>query len=221
MQDLVLPRIAPYDEDQFICMSYDISQITMFFVVYAALYCILDVRKYKKAFEITSLIISSLACWLFVYSLDYNLLLSYYWYDIVLMIYNRDITMIAHHWLVIYGLCHCPTYGDYQNVLMMILSAKISDLFVHQNKIISYLDLESGNRTTFKTAIKLWRLSSILITLILWALFRFLFIMSLFPFNTLEANILMPIFLLVNAMWVPKLIQNATTIIDEFIVPSH
>ena len=187
-------------EDYVVCWQFNPQRVLMHAMVYFMIRLITN--KYPKNHQIASNIISSYSCVAYVLTDDLEQLISYYWYDLVIMLCNRDYIMIAHHLFTIYGISHCTWYLDYEKVFIMLKTMKLSDVLVHHHKIVDALELEKK----YFTLATVYKIFTVFVTCVLWVLLRVIHTATLFPFEVLKTNILIPIFLLVNVAWVIKLL---------------
>ncbi len=168
------------------------------------LYCIgyVSIRilcqNYRRNEAIAAYIISMISCWKFIIDNDYSLLEAYYWYDIIISILKRDMLMVAHHFLVIYVLYRTNT-PDHHIGLLILKYAKISDITAHINKILQSIEVNTN-------LIKDIRLISLLITIMLWLIFRLGYIIYVYNYVVLyESKIMLIVFTMFTAWWIYKL----------------
>ena len=143
----------------------NITYFALYFALYFGLFAIF--QKYKRNETIAAYAVSMITCWNFVINDNYDQLESYYWYDIILSVYKRDLLMFAHHCLVIYAL-YRNTPDSHISILLLKYS-KFSDLFAHINKILQSFEIN----TCFIIDIRLF---TTLLTIFLWFIFRIGFI---------------------------------------------
>ncbi len=146
---------------------------------------------------ISACIISSISCWDFVINNNLDRLEKYYIYSIIISCWHLDILMIAHHILVLYTMYRVNT-PDRELAMTLLRYAKISDIFAHVNKLCQY-----AKQTNLLEHI---RLISILITIVLWVIFRVCYIIYTFnSIQTYEAMIAIMIFATFTVWWIYKL----------------
>ena len=133
---------------------------------------------------------------------DLDLMISYYWYDLLLVIYMRDYLMIAHHIFTVYGISHCEWYVDHAKVVMMLKTMKTSDVLMHHYKITDALELEKK----YPIGIYIYQIFTVSFTCVTWLILRIFNTLTLFPFISAKANILIPLFLVINFVWILKLL---------------
>lgn len=185
-------------------LRINVPQILLFIGTYLFILDRINV-KYKnriyKHHQFVSNVMSNATCILFLYSGDINMLISYYWYDLIFMIWQKDILMILHHIITIYGISHSETHSDYNNMLIVLLRMKTGDVFMHYYKIIDSIKFNNE----WQILAYFVQYTSVLITLLLWLIFRITFILGMFPFNTLKANMVVTSFTIVNIWWTCKM----------------
>lgn len=173
----------------------NISYFAIYFTIYFGTMNLF--RKYKRNEIIASYTVSMVACWNFVITNNYEQLESYYWYDIIISIYKRDVLMVAHHFLVIYAL-YRETVDSHISILLLKYS-KISDLFAHINKILQSFELNMN-------IINDIRLFATLITIFLWFIFRLGLIIYVYNQVVLfESQLVLGVFGCFTAWWLHKL----------------
>ncbi len=194
------------DDSASLCWQIDIKKVILFISSYILLCWVYE--KNNKHQVLVSNIISCIACWRCLLYHDLSELISYYWYDLMLMTIKKDWLMILHHVFTIYGISHCPNYEDYDKIMSILWACKLSDVVVHQYHIAQASNLIEH----YPIAIKIYQIVTIIYTCVAWFMLRIVFIMSLFPFYSAKANILIPIFVSVNLYWIIKRMKLAMKI---------
>ncbi len=137
--------------------------------------------------------------WSFIISGDLADLQSYYIYSMLIAMLHNDVLMILHHTLVLYAIYRVET-PDRVLAMTLLRYAKISDVVAHVNKICYYINT-SGN-----LIIEHIRLLSILITIVLWFIFRVCYIIyTVRTIQTYEAMIAISLFAGFTVWWMGKL----------------
>jgi hypothetical protein len=184
---------------QVVCMQFNSNQIIYYLLAYAVLMGI--TRGYPKRHQFVSNLISSYSCIYYLITGDLPRMISYYWYDLIIMLAVRDYLMIAHHIFTLYGILHCSWYPDYENIIIALKIMKTSDILMHHYKITDGLELEKK----YPLFITMYQIFTIGFTCLAWLRYRIFYMISLFPFETTKANILMPLFLITNFLWIFKM----------------
>ncbi len=192
-----------------ICWQFNGEQILVYFGMYFAL-SILTYR-YPKSHQISSNIVSNASCWIYLLSNNVDRLISYYWYDLILMILHGDHLMILHHVFTLYGIMHCPSYVDYSKIMLMLRIIKASDILIHHYKIIDGFNPQ-GVRYLLA---KIHQFIAVLYTCISWFLLRIIAVIYLFPFMSVKANVLIPVFLMLQIVWLWKLTKTLKHILND------
>lgn len=196
-------------DDSLLCWQYDIQHIVTLLLSYATLRVIF--RSYQKNDTLASNIIANFACLRFVMYGNLSHIIQYYWYDLILVVYQLNWLMIVHHLFTLYGISHCPIFVDYDKVMQILQLTKSGDILMHHYKITNALELEEK----YPRLIRIYQVFTITFTCALWILYRILGIANLFPFESTKANVLIPIFVLMNIYWIFKLINLSVRIVKS------
>ena len=194
---------------EFICWQFDDWHVLYLLSSYILIVSIFNHKQKKEV--LASSIISCFTCWKFIIDQNTTHLIQYYWYDLILVGIKLDWLMIAHHLFTIYGISHCTWYLDYDNIITILKVMKISDVLIYQYKITNALELEKH----FPVGIRIYQCITHGSTCILWFVLRIIYILTLFPFETLKANSVIPIFLVINFYWIIKLSKLTTYILQN------
>ncbi len=179
------------------CIYFDIYEILMYYVAYFTLLFLF--RKYNKASDLVTNIISSFVCWRCILTRSTDWIISYYWYDLFIELYKKDYVMICHHLFTLYNLNWCSWYFDYYKIYRSLFLLKTGDLFMHHHKILENLELRKNKYVYY------WQLAANSITLVLWLVFRVILPFGIYPFNYILLNVLGSIFHTINVIWVVKM----------------
>ena len=177
-------------------LRINISQIVSYYIVYAIL-CALF-RKQKNSSNIASHLISIFVCWNSVLLGSANGVISYYLYDLLLMIYKHDYLMIFHHIFTLYSLNSCQNDADHRLIYTSMFLLKTGDLFLHFAKLIEYLEYKDKK-------ILLFQFYANSATLILWTIFRVILPFGIYPFHSWSFNLLGITFHIINVIWTFKM----------------
>jgi hypothetical protein len=160
-------------------------------LTYFSLYLILSSENKK---ELASLCISLLTTWKYVF-VGGNLL-SYYVYDLILMLISRDYLMILHHLVSIYTLGLCPSHLDYNLVAYVFWLCKVGDLFIHVPKIMNLTDKPIIQKLIIQFI-------SCVMTVILWIYFR-IYLFRYLDIRSVEYIFLYWVFQFFHILWIIK-----------------
>lgn len=197
------------------CVDLDFGAIVEFFMMYILMRFI--TRRYQKRIVLSTNIISMLACWYFVWTNDFDTLVAYYWYDLVLVTLHGDLFMILHHCVSLYGLQQCPSHPDHEAIRLATMFMKSGDIFLHYYKLIDALELY--NKYPLET--RLAQMVSVLVTIIRWMYYRIYKTMDLFPFESNTIQFVAMIFYMLNVMWIIKLCIQLKYITREVVSEWH
>ncbi len=193
-------------EKNILCWQINFAQVSLFMLSYTILRVCF--AKNSKNSLLASNIVSCIACWRCLIYHDLSELINYYWYDLVLMTIKKDKLMVFHHVVTLYAISHCPIYEDYEKIMSILWMCKLSDVFVHQYHIAQASDLLNY----YPITVKIYQLITIIYTCVAWFVLRIIFIITLFPFQSTKANIMIPIFIAINFYWIIKRIKLAVKI---------
>lgn len=182
-----------------ICFELDVHQVTYLLLAYYFLYSLAE--RYPKRHILVSNLISSASCWKFVFTQDLSSLISYYWYDLILMTYHRSWLYVSHHVVTLYFLMHCEDSPDYENLILLSWTMKASDLLIHHYKITDAMELD----LYYPRATKIYQLITTSITILAWVALRCVATLMVMPVNVPVNNFILPAFVLVNMWWVVKM----------------
>ncbi len=180
------------------CFQFDYNIVCAFGMLYLSLAYLFS--NYTKKHNLVSNIIGMIACYGFVLTGSKQFIINYYWYDLIAMFLVRDKAFILHHLATLYGLLLCPWHMDYENAYYFLTMAKTSDVLSHHYHITK--SLEIGHLYH----VKAYQLFTIAFTIVAWILLRVINVGMRMPFNTAEANILIPALQMANIWWITKLI---------------
>ena len=181
--------------------SRNICTFEMHVLLYIAAYIalLINFKKYKQSNVIVTSIIAMSACWDYIINDNIYRLEVYYYYSIIISMLSFDYLMVGHHILVLYTIYRVET-PDRVLALTLLRYAKISDVVIYLNKICQYMN------TTGNKIVEHIRMLSILITIVLWTIFRVGYVMyTVDKIATWEAAIAIAIFTVFNILWITKL----------------
>lgn len=177
----------------FAILNVDALQIVNIFTIYAILSY--SFKNYENRHLLASNIVSLMCCWRYIAYKNTSHVISYYWYDLVLSIIKRDKLMILHHLFTLYALAHTILHPDYQVIVDVMYAVKCSDIFIHFDKIVKNLEFVN-------TMSDLFRLTTILLTYVLWIKYRLIYIITYIPYLKTNTNVILAIlFVCICAVW--------------------
>lgn len=191
------------------CIYFDIASILKYYAIYFALLFLF--RKYKKSSDLSAAIVSTFTCWKCILLRTHIGIVSYYWYDLFLMIHNRDYPMIAHHLFTLYSLNTCPSNPDYEKIYTSLFLLKSGDLFLHQYKITDMLELTKTRN------LHVYQIITSILTLILWTGLRLIIPFGVYPFNNKLYGTICLIFHMANILWYIKLCSLITRLYKKIV----
>lgn len=170
---------------------------------YLYLYLVMKimVSGHKKSHVLCSNVVAMLACWRFLYTYDFDGLVAYYWYDLLLSVIYSDYFMVAHHCLSLYALMQCPTHPDYLRICYATIYLKSSDIFACHYKITDALNLYSK----YPIVIRLYQMLAILTTIIMWMYYRVYRPLVLYPFDVPSFQYIAILFHVMFLYWIIKM----------------
>lgn len=183
-----------------VCWQFNPTQVAKYLLAYFVIRLLSS--NYPKSHQLATNLVSNISCWIYVLNGDLDLMISYYWYDLILTLYIKDHLMIIHHIFTLYGISHCLWYSDHDKVIIMLKTMKTSDILMHHYKITDALELEKK----YPIGIYVYQICTVSFTCVMWLVFRIFNTLTLFPFTSTKANVLIPIFLLINFAWIFKLL---------------
>lgn len=183
-----------------VCWQFNPTQVVKYLLAYLIIRLLSS--NYPKSHQFATNIISNISCWTYVLTGDLDLMISYYWYDLILVLCVKDYLMIVHHIFTLYGISHCTWYVDHAKVVTMLKTMKTSDVLTHHYKITDALELEKK----YPVGIYMYQIFTVSFTCIMWLVLRIFNTLTLFPFTSTKANILIPLFLAINFAWIFKLV---------------
>lgn len=155
-------------------------------------------RKYPKSDVGVNFLMSMIACYIFLYNRNTDYLFEYYLYDLVISFVSFDYIMIIHHFITIYAITPCYDLDDYTKALQVLTYMKASDIFMHHYKIINGFELDRYKILAY------WQFYSILLTIMLWCVFRIVIPLSYLPLKLISSNVLLIALVLANVIWIIK-----------------
>lgn len=183
-----------------------ITSAALSFLLYGGL-----LQKYNEI--VSSHILSMLHCWIFVYTENINTLLGYYLYDTIRSIAKKDLLMILHHLFtgifLLHGVNASP--NDMTKIYFGTLWLKYSDMFLHHYKIIEY----AGWTNQAPIFWRMYQIFTVLLTMYRWAVYRLIFPISMFWFDSMLNNIMALSFYIMSWLWMVKLFKLAKKIIYD------
>ena len=200
-----------------VCYQINFIYVIGFMLLYQFMY-----RKAKrlqyinnvKVHQLVSNLISNITCVLFLFTHNKDLIFSYYWYDLTMMYLTLDKVMIIHHVFTLHGISHCPDYPDYDNIFSVLYIMKLADVFMHYYKILDTLQID--NRYS-KFIIVFIQIITVILTGILWLIFRVFYILNMFPFKTDKTNFIVFAFIIANIYWITKLYRLVVKLNDKML----
>jgi hypothetical protein len=170
------------------------------------LYLLLSLKFHdcKKREELVTNIISNVICCYFVFTNDYAVLISYYWYDLWVSTTRKDAVIITHHLITMLALFQTPSNLDYFDINQLVVFMKSTDVLMHHYKIISILQL--NGLIVDNTKWSKYKLFALCFTIVSWIFVRVVYATSLMPLQTTLTNILLPVFVLGNLFWIYKML---------------
>ena len=204
---------------------------TMYFANYLLYYLMLCKTLVHESNRhlIAKHLMSAIVCSVYCTTQDINLLIPYYWYDLLIEVIpdeslqtiryirefknanyrknyinhylsNLNYIMIIHHIITLY--CITLDFPDVDKIRQGIMLFKISDLFVHYDKILRLTNLRfEYERCVLYTRIILQSISSAL-----WIIYRLYLPIYVFPFRTTTMYVIAVIFYLGNITWTIKMV---------------
>jgi hypothetical protein len=197
---VVTPKIENSDESIMLfnsCLYFDIAEISKYYLLY---FCLLYLfQNNKRSTELSALVVSSLVCWKCILFRSHAGIVSYYWYDLFLMIHKKDKLMILHHLFSLYSLNTCSWDPDYERIYTSLFLLKTGDLFLHHYKISDIIDIP---KTKW---VYIYQLVISFLTLVLWIVFRIILPFGMYPFYNKYYEVSCMVLHIVNFLWVVKL----------------
>jgi hypothetical protein len=203
--DYIVPEIDSHSYDT--THRYNLYNYCVHFNPYAImnyyLYYLLGIiifKNYIKRHILVTNIISSYVCWCCVLGSNTNNLLSYYYYDLPLLIVKKDIPLILHHIFTIFCLNFC--LSDYDGVIFYkcLFLFKYSDLLLHHYKILDALEIKNK----YPLTVRIYQLIINLYTFASWIILRIILPFGVYPATTVYNNILCMLFHIGNIWWTYK-----------------
>lgn len=144
---------------------FDPRQVIFFYGLY--LFCRVVFRNANKPDMAANYFVSMLNTYAFLVMGNYDVMISYYCYDLILMIMQPDVSMVVHHLGTIITLNAVRKYSDisleqYYLLDLIVKSFKVSDLTYYWFRILKYVGC--SNNMFYKLCVKS--------TIWLWSIFR-------------------------------------------------
>ncbi len=155
---------------------------------------------YKNSHTISSNVVSTVACWLYLSTKSLPLIIGYYWYDLLLTLINRNMLMVAHHTITLYAITICSSSVEYDVMLQLLYSMKYADIFLHQASIVA--ELSKNIRSS------LWQLITTSLTIWLWLNYRIYASIKYISYLSWSSVIILIMILVSNIFWVIKLTKK-------------
>lgn len=150
-------------------------------------------------------LVSMIACWSYLYTKSETLIISYYWYDLVVSAVHYDMLMVAHHIFTLYAIMQCETHPDKVAITQILYAMKLSDILMHYYKISEHLKLKKISPKLVSRC----QFFTVLFTAFSWTYYRFIYTSHFLPMQTMEANVLLPLFMAFSLVWLVKMFKLA------------
>lgn len=197
---IVTPKIESSNDSIMLfnsCIYFNIAEISKYYLLYFGLLFLF--RNNKRPSELSALVVSSLVCWKCIIFRSHAGIVSYYWYDLFLMLHKQDKLMILHHLFSLYSLNTCSWNPDYERIYTSLFLLKTADLFLHHYKISDMLDIPKTK------CLYIYQLIISILTFILWIVFRLILPFGIYPFYNKYYELSCMILHIVNFLWSVKL----------------
>jgi len=195
-----------------LCFRYNLKRVALLFCTYfIGMY--LCRKRITKRHQFVTNVISTLSSYHAIFNGSSDTLPDYYIYDTVMSALSGDMLMLAHHLFTMYCLAFCSSDLDYITINYYILLVKFGDAFVNHYKITDALDLYSK----YPLGIRIYQLTTVIITMILWIPFRLVIPFWVYPFNCTSMNVLCSFLHMFSFYWMFKFWKLAKKIGNDML----